>query len=233
MTSSTPTGALAAAADNARWCDLVCRGAGLPTATDDTHWWSAGRTPSGYPDAVTLRPGVPAATVLHGIDTGPGASVKDSFADVDLSAAGFEVLFDATWLGWDLMGPAARSTHLTWSRASGREAADVTPELAPGTPGARAMVGRDDDGTVAATLVLTGVPDDGAWSAALGAVGAVHVVTHHGDPRTVWRDLPRVVAREVPDARSVVGYERGPDLDAALTSGFTPLGPLRVWMYQA
>lgn len=231
MTTPTACDAVAAAADNARWCDLVCRSAALPTATDDARWWTARRTPPGYPDAVTLRPGVPASAVLDGIDAGPGASVKDSFADLDLRPAGFEVLFDATWLGSSLPGSAAHArTRLDWSDAPDDEEADVLPELVPGTPGARALVGRDGDGVVAASLVLTGEPGDRAWPGAADVVGAAHVVTRRGDPRTVWHDLPAVVARLVPDARCVVGYERGPDLAAAVAAGFTTAGPLRVWV---
>ncbi|GAB3936384.1 hypothetical protein GCM10027614_12800 [Micromonospora vulcania] len=51
-----------------------------------------------YPDAVTLRPGVDVAALLRRIDAGPGASVKDSFADLDLADHGFRVLFDAEWI---------------------------------------------------------------------------------------------------------------------------------------
>lgn len=50
---------------------------------------------------------------------------------------------------------------------------------------------------------------DTAWAGALNAIAAR------------WPELP------------VVGYESGDDLDAAVRAGFTPIGPLRVWLHTA
>ena len=50
---------LAAVANNAAWCDLVCRCAGLPTDLGPDLWSTPRRSPDAYPDAVTLRPGSP------------------------------------------------------------------------------------------------------------------------------------------------------------------------------
>ena len=88
----------AAVRENAEWVDLVCRAHGLPTTFTPDRWHTARRSPPFYPDAETLRPGVPPAVVLDGIATGPGCTVKDSFADLDLAPRGFQVLFDATWI---------------------------------------------------------------------------------------------------------------------------------------
>ena len=83
---------LAAAANNARWCDLVCRSHALPTVLSGERWLAPAGSPRFYPDAVTLAPGLPADAVLRGIDSRPGSSVKDSFADVELGDDGFAVL---------------------------------------------------------------------------------------------------------------------------------------------
>jgi hypothetical protein len=56
------------------------------------------RSPSLYPDAVTLREHASAHDLLPRIDSSPGCSVKDSFASVDLSADGFRLLFEAEWI---------------------------------------------------------------------------------------------------------------------------------------
>ena len=90
------------------WCDQVARAAGVLTEVDDDRWWAASRTPPRYPDAITRRPGVDADTLLAGTELGEGRSVKDSFADVDLGPAGFEVLFEATWLHVDDPAPGWR-----------------------------------------------------------------------------------------------------------------------------
>ncbi|MEU8011479.1 hypothetical protein [Micromonospora parva] len=89
---------VAAARNNAEWCDIVCGSHGLPGRTDADAWSVPRRSPQWYPDAVTLRPGVDAEALLARLDAGPGASVKDSFADLDLSGYGFRVLFDAQWI---------------------------------------------------------------------------------------------------------------------------------------
>ena len=100
---------LLAVRDNAAWCDLIACLHGLPTAIDDRTWSSGRSTPDGYPDAISLAPGFDAPEVrrlLARIQTGPGASIKDSFADLDLDGHGFEVLFEATWIH----RPAAAAT---------------------------------------------------------------------------------------------------------------------------
>jgi len=226
-------GVATAALDNARWCDHVCRAAGLRTSRDRTRWWSAGRTPDGYPDVVTLVPGLSADAVLDGIDAGPGASVKDSFADLDLSDAGFDVLVDACWIASPARADVPPAWLLTWSDAASGEAATIAPELAGVTSHVVPLVGRDAAGQVAASLLLTagapGAPGD-AWPEAGALAGAVHVVTHAGDPEAVWRDLPGLVAGRLPEVRHLVGYELGADLTAATAAGFAVLGPLRVWL---
>jgi hypothetical protein len=58
----------------------------------------AGRSPEAYPDAVSLDPAATADDVLSLVDAGPGCSVKDSFAALDLRSAGFDVLFEAQWI---------------------------------------------------------------------------------------------------------------------------------------
>jgi hypothetical protein len=87
--------------ENVALCDRVAREAGVATAVDDLRWWAASRTPPKHPDAITRQPGVAPDALLAGTDTGPGCSVKDSFADVDLAPLGFEVLFEATWFELD------------------------------------------------------------------------------------------------------------------------------------
>lgn len=103
-----------AARNNAAWCAALCRAHGITGHAGARAWTSPHRTPLYYPDAVTLTPDASAQDVVGGIDlTSPGASVKDSFAALDLSDDGFDVLFDAQWIhrpapeaageGWQLV----------------------------------------------------------------------------------------------------------------------------------
>ena len=96
-----------AAANNAALCDTVARTHGLHGVFAHDAWTSPARTPLLYPDAVTLGSEVSAGEVLARIDCAPGASIKDSFASLDLGAHGFDVLFDARWIAKRIDGTRA------------------------------------------------------------------------------------------------------------------------------
>ncbi|WP_431897298.1 hypothetical protein [Micromonospora haikouensis] len=234
-----------AARDNADWCDLVGRAHGLAGARDTDAWSVPRRSPPWYPDAVTLRPGVDAARLLARIDAGPGASVKDSFADLDLAPHGFRVLFAAEWIHRPPAGPPA--TRLV--------APPLTP---PGTP----LVALPGAGPTALAPV-TSARGLAAWSAAAGsealhrpalladprvtilarragdgavtagavltdcgpAVGVSNVFAADGDLAGVWRGVVAACP-----GRPLVGYESGGGLPPAEEAGFRRVGPLRVWL---
>jgi TDG/mug DNA glycosylase family protein len=84
-----------AARANATWCSAM---GGVKGRWTDTYWHASRRTNEFYPDAVTLHPSVDVDEMLAGIDRSAGASVKDSFATLNLAPYGFDVLFDAVWL---------------------------------------------------------------------------------------------------------------------------------------
>ncbi|MFF4319863.1 hypothetical protein [Streptomyces sp. NPDC001568] len=228
---------LAAARNNADWCDAVSRAHGVPTTFTPAAWSGAVRTPALYPDAVSLTPVATPAEVLAGVDTAsPGCSVKDGFAALDLAPAGFEVLFEAWWIHRPAgPAPSRPSAGPRWSRVCGPgELADwaaawgggepsgpFRPELL--RPDVAFLAGRAGGRIVAGAVLNVGggvvgvsnlfAPDpagtDSAWAAALDAAAEL------------WPGLP------------VVGYEHGEDLDAAVRAGFAPIGPLRVWLHTA
>lgn len=106
---------VAAARNNAEWCALMSRTHGVAGEFDEQAWAAAARTPPYYPDAVTLMPDCDPDALMARIDTAlPSASVKDSFADLDLTGSGFEVLFDAQWIHRAATKPFVRS-DLEWS----------------------------------------------------------------------------------------------------------------------
>jgi hypothetical protein len=229
--TSTRTLLDAAVLNNAEWCHAVCRTHGLPSELGRAIWSCPTRTPPLYPDAVTLRPALEAEQVLDGIDIGPGCSVKDSFADLDLAAAGFRVLFDAEWITRDAAAPVGERLEVVrdpqelaeWERAWGDgdepdglfgadliESADVE------------LLARRRDGRIVAGAALNrsatvvGVSnwffaddEDAAWEGAI-ATAAAH---HPGVP--------------------LVGYAHGEALADALRHGFVTIGPLRVWLCAA
>lgn len=220
---------VAAVANNAAWCDLVCHSAGLPTVTGTDLWSTPHRSPEAYPDAVTLRPGVPVSDVLAAIDDSPGASVKDSFADLDLAPHGWSVLFEAQWL--TSPAGAGTATGLSW-RTVDRDAlplwlaAHGSAVLRPDVledPDVRLLLAADDDGPVAvAALNRSAAGTD-------PVVGVSNVRVLRGGPGLVWSDLTVLARREL-GAHRLVGYESGPDLLPPVAVGFEPVGPLRVWV---
>ena len=113
--------ALAATA-NAKWCSAQ---GGVRGRWTDTYWYAPRRTAEFYPDAVTLHPFVDADEMLSRIDLYPGASVKDSFATVDLSPHGFEVLLEGDWYA----GHYGARGNYDWFKAD--EAPDAATPIAP------------------------------------------------------------------------------------------------------
>ncbi|MFD6683633.1 hypothetical protein [Micromonospora parva] len=214
---------VAAARNNAEWCDIVCGSHGLPGRTDADAWSVPRRSPQWYPDAVTLRPGVDAEALLARLDAGPGASVKDSFADLDLSGYGFRVLFDAQWIQRQPAPPPADAPLdrvstpddlASWAAAHGGGTLFRPALLAD--PRVLVLARHDDRGVLTGGAVLSG---DGPY-------GVSNLFARTGTAHDVWR----AVCATVPDA-PLVGYETTEDLSPALRAGFTTTGPLRVWSH--
>lgn len=220
---------LRAAENNARWCDLVCRSHGIRAATSRGHWVALSRAPELYPDAVTLVPGLSAEDVLRSVQDGPGCSVKDSFADLDLSHLGFVELFAAQWL-FRKPSAGSRSTRtLRWSAvATVQELAEwadaaglaetIRVELLS-ERSVRFLGAHGRSGLCAGTIAnRTG-----------SVVGVSNVFNTTAAAADVWNEVADAIAAEFPSL-PLVGYEHGEELEAAVAAGFTAIGPLRVWL---
>ncbi|WP_329042577.1 hypothetical protein OHT61_30320 [Streptomyces sp. NBC_00178] len=224
-----------AARNNAEWCAAMSRSHGVESEFGTRVWHAPVRTPLFHPDAVTLAPNTAPATVAEGVDaTTPGASVKDSFADVDLSALGYRILFEAQWVyrpaggsadtgdrAWEVVESPAqlRAWADTWDQGEGH--ADVfRPELLD-DPATFVLAERSSDGRTAAGAVAT---------VSEGAVGISNVFAVEGGPDAAWPFVLTAVHGLFP-ALPLVGYEHGEALSAALRHGFEPIGPLRIWLH--
>ncbi|MFF4953312.1 hypothetical protein [Streptomyces chattanoogensis] len=225
----------AAARNNAEWCAAMSRSHGLAGEFEPQAWVAPSRTPLYYPDAVTLVPGADRTALAAQIDTtAPGATVKDSFADLDLTETGFQVLFEAQWIHRPASPPASAS-DLAW---------DVVDD--PETLHAWALAWDNGDGNAdlfqpellndPATFVLAGHSADGRVVAGAVAsrsdhvVGISNVFALDGGPDAAWPVVLDAVNRLFPTL-PVVGYEQGDDLAAAIHHGFEPVGLLRVWQH--
>jgi hypothetical protein len=235
MTTQDELVVRAAARNNARWCATMGRAHGVSGELGERAWTAPVRTPVFYPDAVTLVPGVDPTEVLARIDTAtPGASVKDSFADLELAEHGFDVLFEAQWIHRPPGAPAIAS-DLVWT------VVDTPDQL-------RAWALAWDDGRGDADLFRPALLDDpstlvlalrsAAGRLVAGAiacrseevVGISNLFALEGDPDAAWAGVLEAVAALFP-ALPVVDYAYGDDLAAAVRHGFEPVGPLRVWMH--
>jgi TDG/mug DNA glycosylase family protein len=110
-----------AALGNAKWCSAQ---GGVRGRFTYTYWYASRRTNEFYPDAVTLHPFVDVDAMLAHVDASSGASVKDSFATLDLKPYGFKVLLKGNWFA----GPYPRKGNFDWFTAD--EAPD-SPPIAP------------------------------------------------------------------------------------------------------
>lgn len=202
--------------NNAAWCEAICRAHGIAGEFGVDAWTNPRRTPPYYPDAVSLRPNAAAAGILAAIDTGPRCSIKDSFADLDFTAAGFRVLFDAEWI--------------TCPSSPGNSQWTVTQELREWE------IAWGGDGTLFLPDLLTqkgiaflAAPDGTAGCIANLTDDVVGLSNLFG-PDDVWPDAIAAVSNLFPGS-PIVGYESGERLEGALRHGFSALGPLRVWLY--
>jgi hypothetical protein len=216
----------AAARNNAAWCDAVSRSHGHASVRTAGVWTTSARPPAGYPDAVTLEPTASPRDVLARIDAGPGCSIKDSFSTLDLRGYGFEVLFDAEWYhrdagtgmpsgaAWAVVRTAAALA--AWERA--HSGCGVFRPALLGEAAVRVLVRRLGGGRIAGAVASRG-----------GGVAGLSNLFTQGLPAEQWDGLVLAVERLFPGL-SIVGYDAGDNLWAAVDAGFTPIGPLRVWL---
>jgi hypothetical protein len=219
-----------AAATNAAWCDAVARTHHIAGVFAADAWTAAVRTPALYPDAVTLRPDADADSVVARIDAGPGASVKDSFATLDLARYGFAVLFEATWIArtpgvGSLVGPTLRFDVLHGTAFPEWEAAWRGDD---GPPDVLRVSLLDEPGVIALSAVGTATPAGVLLFATSALIGVTNVFASDDDRDAAWRGIVAWTELHRPDL-ALVGYEAGPDLGAAVRCGFEPIGPLRIW----
>jgi len=228
-----------AAANNARWCDAVCRAYGRPGEFVGGLWFNRGETPPFYPNAITLDTANVSAQ-LRQIEALTGSlagewGVKDSFCALDLGALGFRVLFQAEWI--HLREPARRRDAGVRCTRVGSEAELAAWEAGWAVAPSVERIFRPallDDSDVA---VLAALREDeivgGVIANRSGEVAGVSNLFARGDDAEAVRgELIAGAAGAFPGCE-LVGYEAGADLETMRGFGFAPLGPLRIWLRSA
>jgi len=193
------------------------------------------RTPPHYPDAVTLLPEVSVEQVLSRIDTGEGCSVKDSFASLDLGAAGFEALFRAQWVvkrpaqgqlaarrGWSAVTtvPQLRAWEECWGELPSRPGF-FRPALLQ-IESIVVLARHDGDRVVAGAIA----------NRSATVMGLSNVFHAAGDLVSAWAEAAEVASTLWGDM-PIVSYDAGDALDAAHEAGFESIGDLVVWLRPA
>ena len=222
----------AAARNNAEWCDAFSRTHGIVGSFDDASWSSSVRTPPYFPDAVTLLPEVAVEHLLSGIDAGEGCSVKDSFACLDLDAAGFRPLFRAEWV---VGQPARRRPEAARGWAAVTSAAELRgweaawEEMPAGSGFFQPALLKDETIAVLARYDGDRVGAGAIANRSAHVVGLSNVFAATGGLDSAWAAGAAVVATLWGDL-ATVGYGSGDALSAAHSAGFTSIGELVVWL---
>jgi hypothetical protein len=220
------------AENNAHWCDLVVRSHGGQGVFSPDAWTSPTRTPPLFPDAVTLIPSPRVPDLLSRIDALSGCTIKDSFASLDLTADGFNVLFDAQWI----TSPAHPDTEWgvppDWVQITDPDGFGLWKEAwcHPGGPRDILLPELLSEGAV----VLGRIKNDrviagGIVSGSARVAGLSNVFTGVGHESETWSALAQC-ARAFFPGLPLIGYERGEELAHAQSGGFQTAGALRVWI---
>lgn len=210
------------------WYDDICALHGVGSILDDGVWSALETPPPLHSDAVAVEPEVTADRVIARLDGRVHCGVKDSFATMDLSGEGMDLLFSATWIHREAGKGLERRAPSGWG------AVTTAAELAVWT-------GQHDTSDVllppllqrAHFRILAKYVDNRIVAGAVARLGSgtvdvsnVHAIPGH---QLDWAELSTVIDTHFP-GRPLVGYERGEDLNAALDGGFAPVGELRVWL---
>jgi len=240
----------AAIDNNVAWCGAMARAHGVATNTDRDAWWAEGTMPDYYPNAISLTRGVEPAVVserareidaLSRFDWG----VKDSFAEIDLSDAGFHRLFDGTWLDalpaeGDVAADAELSAlPLTWRRIEDDRSLQQWERAWGGSHAARSRrIFPASLLTDARVHVLSAslardrheIRGGAVLFVANEAVGITNVFAKALAESEVFTSLCTHTRGQHPATPQVLYTSDDASLAAASRNGFSLLGPLSVWV---
>lgn len=195
-------------------------------------WFCPHPTPQYYPNVVTVDAGADPTTQAGFIaelarDTDFDLGVKDSFSCLDLSLAGFQILFDARWLSRRRSAPAVAASALDWRRIGDEPALAAWERAWRGTDPESQRIFRAELLEDRRVCVLAGFDEMDmirAGGIAYDAAGATGVTNIFGSRQQFLNAVATLFG-----PAEIVCYERGQDLAHAVDLGFAQLGGLRVW----
>jgi hypothetical protein len=230
--------------NNVYWYRAMFRAHRLACAFDDLMWSSEAPPPPFHSNLVVLSPAAGMSRIREQLNTlertlsAAGFSMKDSFANLDLAACGYEMLFEADWI-WHkpldirTTGQSGDWTALTspeeleaweeawWGDAKNTLAGPATKQFPASlleSPHHR-FFAKLDGKTIVAGAIANRSP---------GAVGLSNTFRLNAPVFDDWTGLLHCTSEHFPGV-PMVGYERGGALGVAMAAGFVPTGALRIW----
>jgi hypothetical protein len=240
-----------AARNNAIWCDTICRAHGAAGEFQETVWFNRNSVPRFYPNVVTLADQHPTADQLAYVQELVAAilpdhwAIKDSFAELDLAALGFQLFFEAHWI-WRTPSAPLPNHHdqdiqwihlqdeaeLTkWENAWSGAPADSNPTGNSSTQLPRlflpALLADPNVAFIAAyqgNAIIAGAIANRTDT----VVGLSNLFAPPENSVFFWAGCVATAQARFPGL-PLVGYESGADLALAEAVGFEKLQSLRVW----
>jgi hypothetical protein len=169
--------------------------------------------------------------LLSRIDALSGCTIKDSFASLDLTADGFNVLFDAQWITSPADPDSEWSVPPDWVQIADPDGFGLWEEAWCHPDGPRdillpellslgvVVLGRIENDRVIAGGIVSGNA---------GVAGLSNVFSGVGHESETWLALAQSARAFFPGLR-LISYERGEELTHAQSSGFQTVGALQVW----
>jgi hypothetical protein len=201
---------------------------GLTTAFRRVNIWVTYRgSPEFYPNVIILVENVDLAGILAAIGGSPDASVKDSFAEFDLTASGYHQLFEAQWIYRPVDRDPPRMCAPMRAVSTAEELRDwaafrglanvLRPNLLSHQD-VRILIGVDDEDEPVGAIL----------NRSRSVIGVSNFFAANVDPTVAWAAVVRAAADLFPGL-PLCGYEYGDGLRDAMRADFAPVGPLRVW----
>ncbi len=229
-----------AARNNVEWCDAVCRAYGVAGEFFDDLWMTPHRTPTFYPNAITLtetdsemqteriRQLLKSTTI---VDIG----IKDSFCSLDLAPLGFVVWFNAEWIyrSGSVAAPDSRLVGVDWRKIESEtdllvwEAAWNSGNNQP-VHNFMPLLLADKNIAFFAAYKDNRIVAGGIANKTGDVVGISNIFTPEDAAQDFWASFTHVVM-EAFAGYALVGYERDDELEISHNIGFQSIGPLRVW----
>lgn len=211
--------------NNIVWCGVVSELHGITQTSSERVWGLLSKAPELYPDIITSSKYATSEEVRDFIGNREIFSIKDSFANLNMVQFGFKVLFEAKWIhhapvvgvdfdkrGWTVV--SSDKDLAKWTFASELQKV-IIPKILDRKDVKIFM--HEIDGEISGFIANLNA----------NAVGISNVFSNKN--KIIWTDIAPLVSTNFPGI-PMVGYENGDDLTAALSSRWTTIGPLRVWI---